>query len=130
MIRTQLLAIGTLVLLTAAIPEPLWSSEEDPQETLAERAPDRDHDLELCRLRQEVGTNLVGEVTRFLIGVDPGIQEGCKNVAIPLRLAFVGFDGPQGRVAPTRPFSIDSPLGRDTLGAAVFYNLSWGLAPV
>lgn len=49
--------------------------------------------------RGEVGTNLVGEVTRFLIGGDPGTQEGSEEVAFPLRLAFVGFEGPQGRVS-------------------------------
>jgi predicted porin len=49
--------------------------------------------------RGEIGTNLVGDVTRFLIGGDPGTEGGSENVAIPLRLAFVGFDGPEGRVS-------------------------------
>lgn len=38
-------------------------------------------------------------MTRFLIGGDPGTQEDSDNVALPLRLAFVGFEGPQGRVS-------------------------------
>ena len=49
--------------------------------------------------RFEVGTNLVGDITRFLTGGDPGTEEGAENNALPLRLAFVGFDGPQGRVS-------------------------------
>lgn len=47
--------------------------------------------------RVEFGTNIVGEVTNFLIGGDPGTEEGSENVAVPLRLAFVGFEGPTGR---------------------------------
>ena len=49
--------------------------------------------------RIEFGTNLVGDVTRFLIGGDPGTQEGSEDVALPLRLAFIGFEGPQGRAS-------------------------------
>lgn len=49
--------------------------------------------------RGEVGTNIVGDLTRFLIGGDPGTQEGQEDVAIPLRLAFIGLDGPQGRLS-------------------------------
>jgi predicted porin len=47
--------------------------------------------------RLEFGTNIVGEVTNFLIGGDPGTEEGSEDVAVPLRLAFVGFEGPTGR---------------------------------
>ncbi|TNF78142.1 MAG: porin [Acidobacteria bacterium] len=47
--------------------------------------------------RLEMGTNIVGEVTNLIIGGDPGTKEGDENVAVPLRLAFLGFEGPIGR---------------------------------
>jgi hypothetical protein len=49
--------------------------------------------------RGEFGSNLVGNVAEFLVGGDPGTEEGSEDVAFPLRLAFIGFDGPQGRVS-------------------------------
>ena len=47
--------------------------------------------------RLEMGTNFVSDVTSIIIGGDPGTKEGSENVAIPLRLAFVGIEGPTGR---------------------------------
>lgn len=49
--------------------------------------------------RIEVGTNLVGELGKFLIGGDPGSEDGTEDQPIPLRLAFIGFEGPQGRMS-------------------------------
>ncbi len=70
--------------------------------------------------RVEVGTNLVGDLTKFLIGGDPGAQEGSEEVAIPLRLLFVGFEGPQGRVSFGKQWSTYYDVAVFTDQAAFF----------
>ena len=76
--------------------------------------------------RGEVGTNIVGDVTRFLIGGDPGTQEGQEGVAIPLRLAFIGFDGPQGRVSFGKQWSTYYDVGVFTDQAPFFSGSASG----
>jgi predicted porin len=77
--------------------------------------------------RFEVGTNMVGDLSRFLIGGDPGTEEGSEDRPIPLRLAFVGFEGPQGRVTFGKQWSTFYDVGVFTDQAPFFGGVASGV---
>lgn len=60
--------------------------------------------------RLEMGTNILTEASRIL-GGDPGGREGEETDALPLRLLFVGFEGPWGRSTFGKQWSVFYDVG-------------------
>ena len=61
--------------------------------------------------RGEWGINVLTGTTRLFAGGDPGAKEGEENRALPLRLLFVGLDGPQGRVSFGKQWAVFYDVG-------------------